>query len=186
VSLSQTTCKCDLTGATVPISSAFYNALIGTLWSKLHDIFDPNMEDPRVESLVQAFSTSLRPEIDAAWMVAGSMGDDLLPLLAEAFSRIRKSEGRASVMRYVGSSRESEVAFRMGAVAVQDRAYEVRHYGCALLAYSLANVVVLRSPGSGLEESVIETLKKWKCEPAKDRDGKPVPTIVPFQINFHL
>jgi hypothetical protein len=48
-------------------------------------------------------------------MVADSMGDDLLPLLAEAFSRIRKSEGRASVMRYVGRfSRESEVAFRMG------------------------------------------------------------------------
>jgi hypothetical protein len=41
-------------------------------------------------------------------------------------------------MRYVGRfSRESEVAFRMGTVAVRDRAYAVRHYGCALLAYSL-------------------------------------------------
>jgi hypothetical protein len=41
-------------------------------------------------------------------------------------------------MRYVGRfSRESEVAFRMGTVAVQDRAYAVRHYGCALLEYSL-------------------------------------------------
>jgi hypothetical protein len=108
------------------------------LWPKLHDIFGPVMQDQRVERLVQAFSTSLRPEVDAAWMVADSMGDDLLPLLAEAFSRIRKSEGRASVMRYVGRfSRESEVAFRMGTVAVQDRAYSVRHYGCALLAYSL-------------------------------------------------
>jgi hypothetical protein len=96
------------------------------------------MQDPRVERLIQAFSTSLRPEIDEAWVVAGSMGDDLLPLLAEAFSGIRKSEGRASVMRYVGKfSRESDTAFRMGAVAVQDRAYAVRHYGCALLAYSL-------------------------------------------------
>jgi len=86
------------------------------------------MQDQRVERLVQAFSTSLREEIDAAWVVADSMGDDLLPLLAEAFPRIRKSEGRASVMRYVGKfSRESEVAFRMGAVAVQDRAYAVRH-----------------------------------------------------------
>jgi len=50
----------------------------------------------------------------------------------------------------------------------------------------ITNVVVLKSPGSGLEESVIKTLKKWKCEPAKDRDGKTVPTIVPFQISFHL
>jgi prolyl oligopeptidase PreP (S9A serine peptidase family) len=40
--------------------------------------------------------------------------DDLVLLLAEAFSRIRKSEGRASVMRYVGRfARESEVAFKM-------------------------------------------------------------------------
>lgn len=96
------------------------------------------MQDQRVERLVQAFNTSLRPKIDAAWVVADSMGDELLPLLAEAFSRIRKSAGRASVMRYVGRfSRESEVAFRMGTVAAQDRAYAVRHYGCALLAYSL-------------------------------------------------
>jgi hypothetical protein len=95
------------------------------------------MQDERVEILVRAFSNSLRPEIDAAWVVADSMGDDLLPLLAEAFPRIRKSEGRASVMRHVGRfSRESEVAFRMGKVAVEDRAYVVRHYGCALLAYS--------------------------------------------------
>jgi hypothetical protein len=96
------------------------------------------MQDQRVEILVRAFGNSLRPEIDAAWVVADSMGDELLPLLAEAFPRIRKSEGRASVMRYVGRfSRESEVAFRMGKVAVEDRAYAVRYYGCALLAYSL-------------------------------------------------
>lgn len=96
------------------------------------------MRDQRIETLAKAFSTSRRSEIDAAWAFADSMGKDLLALLAEAFPRIRKSEGRASVMRYVGRfSRESEVAFRMGTVAVQDRAYAVRHYGCALLAYSL-------------------------------------------------
>lgn len=96
------------------------------------------MHEERAEKLVKAFSTSLRSEIDAAWVLADSMGDDLLPLLAEAFPRIRKSEGRASVMRYVGRfSRESEVVFRLGIVATQDRAYAVRHYGCALLAYSL-------------------------------------------------
>jgi hypothetical protein len=96
------------------------------------------MQDQRVERLIQVFSTSLRPEIDAAWVVADSMGDDLLPLLAEAFPRIRKWEGRASIMRYVGKfSRENDVAFGMGIIALQDRAYDVRHYGCALLAYSL-------------------------------------------------
>jgi hypothetical protein len=56
----------------------------------------------------------------------------------EAFSQIRKSNGRASILRYVGKfSRENEVVFGMGIVAVQDRSYAVRHYGCALLAYSL-------------------------------------------------
>jgi len=50
----------------------------------------------------------------------------------------------------------------------------------------ITNVRVLKSPGLGMDESVINTLKKWKCKPAKDRDGKPVPTIVPFQITFHL
>ncbi len=96
------------------------------------------MQDERIEILVKAFSTSRRSEIDAAWLIANSLGDDLLTLFAEAFPRIRKSEGRASVMRYVGRfSRESEVAFKLGTVAVQDRAYAVRHYGCALLAFSL-------------------------------------------------
>jgi hypothetical protein len=65
------------------------------------------------------------------------MGDDLLALLAEAFPQVRKAEGRASILRYVGRfSRESEFAFTMGISAVRDRAYAVRHYGCAILAYS--------------------------------------------------
>ena len=68
------------------------------------------------------------------------MCGDLLPLLAEAFPQIRKSAGRASIMRYVGKfSRENEAVFGMGIVAAQDRSYAVRHYGCALLAYSLRN-----------------------------------------------
>ena len=98
------------------------------------------MRTERVKAIVKAFSVSRRPQIDAAWEMAHSMGDDLLALLAEAFPQIRKSEGRASIMRYVGKfSRENEVVFGMGIVAVKDRSYAVRHYGCALLAYSLRN-----------------------------------------------
>jgi glycerol-3-phosphate dehydrogenase len=96
------------------------------------------MQADRVKTLVEAFSVSRRPEIDAAWELAHSMGDELLALLAEAFPQIRKSAGRASVMRYVGKfSRENNAVFGMGIVAAQDRSYAVRHYGCALLAYSL-------------------------------------------------
>lgn len=138
------------------------------------------MQDQRVEKLVQAFSTSLRPEIDAAWAVADSMGDDLLLLFAEAFPRIRKSEGRASVMRYVGRfSRESEAAFRMGAVAVQDRAYAVRHYGCALLAYSLRrdslpilNLLLKHGDRRTVEDAkaAIDAIKSKNHNFFKDRD----------------
>jgi hypothetical protein len=96
------------------------------------------MQTDRVNALIEAFSVTRRPEIDAAWEITHSMGDDLLALLAEAFPKIRKSEGRASVMRYVGKfSRENNAVFGMGILAVQDRSYAVRHYGCALLAYSL-------------------------------------------------
>ena len=96
------------------------------------------MREERVNTLLQAFCVSRRPEIDAAWEVAESMGDDLLVLLAVALPHIRKSAGRASIMRYVGRfSRGSEVAMKMGIIATQDRSYVVRYYGCALLAYSL-------------------------------------------------
>jgi hypothetical protein len=98
------------------------------------------MRTERVKTLVGAFSVSRRPEIDAAWKIAHSMGDDLLSLLAEAFPEIRKSEGRASILRYIGKfPRENEVVFGMGLVAIHDRSYAVRHYGCALLAFSLRN-----------------------------------------------
>jgi hypothetical protein len=84
------------------------------------------------------FNSTRRTEIDAAWTFARSMGDDLLPLLAEAFPQISKSPGRASILAYVGRfSRESEIVFRMGIASVQDRSYKVRHYACAILAYSL-------------------------------------------------
>ena len=96
------------------------------------------MPSENVTRLVHAFSTSRRSEIDAAWALAESMGGDLLVLLSEAFPQVGKAEGRASILRYVGRfSRESDVAFRMGITALNDRAYAVRHYGCAILAYSL-------------------------------------------------
>ena len=49
---------------------------------------------------------------------------------------------------------------------------------------SLGNIRVLKSPGLGLDENVVETLKKWKCRPPIGPKGKPIPVIVPFQVNF--
>jgi outer membrane biosynthesis protein TonB len=38
----------------------------------------------------------------------------------------------------------------------------------------------------GLDESIVKTLKKWKCKPAIGLGGKPVAVLVPFEFHFHL
>jgi len=47
----------------------------------------------------------------------------------------------------------------------------------------LTNIRVHKGPGLGLDESVVNTLKKWKCKPAM-KDGKPVLSDTPFQFSF--
>jgi hypothetical protein len=42
---------------------------------------------------------------------------------------------------------------------------------------------ILKAAPHGLNESSFKTLEKWKCEPAT-LDGRPVPALVPFEINF--
>jgi len=49
----------------------------------------------------------------------------------------------------------------------------------------VTNLRVVKSPGLGLDESIISALKTWKCEPVI-HDGKPVPAKVPFAITFRL
>ena len=50
----------------------------------------------------------------------------------------------------------------------------------------LSNLRVIKSPGLGLDENTITTLKTWRCKPAVGPNGKPVPVIVPFEVNFRL
>jgi TonB family protein len=50
----------------------------------------------------------------------------------------------------------------------------------------LTNLRVIKSPGLGLEDGTIQTLKTWRCKPAIGPNGKPVPVIVPIEVNFHL
>lgn len=50
----------------------------------------------------------------------------------------------------------------------------------------VTNPRVIRSPGLGLDDSTINTMKTWKCKPAVGPNGKPVPTLVPFEVNFRL
>ena len=50
----------------------------------------------------------------------------------------------------------------------------------------ITNLRILKSPGLGLDDQIIRTLKTWRCRPANGPNGKPVPVIVPFQVNFRL
>jgi protein TonB len=45
---------------------------------------------------------------------------------------------------------------------------------------------VLKNPGLGLEDSVIKTLKTWRCKPALGPDQRPVAVAVPFEVAFRL
>jgi len=47
------------------------------------------------------------------------------------------------------------------------------------------NERIIRGLPDGLNETTIATMKAWKCNPAQ-RDGKPVPTVVRFDVNFRM
>lgn len=49
----------------------------------------------------------------------------------------------------------------------------------------LENIRIVRGMPGGLNETVIATLRTWQCHPAL-KDGKPVPVIVPFAVDFRL
>ncbi len=48
------------------------------------------------------------------------------------------------------------------------------------------NISVVRKVGYGLEQSAIETVKKWQFKPAKGPDGNPVATVVPIEVSFRI
>ena len=45
-------------------------------------------------------------------------------------------------------------------------------------------IILLRGVGLGLDESAIETVKKWKFKPAVGPDGNPVSVLVPIEVTF--
>jgi periplasmic protein TonB len=50
----------------------------------------------------------------------------------------------------------------------------------------VTNPRVIKSPGLGLDESTINTLRTWRCKPANGPNGKPVNVQVPFEVTFRL
>lgn len=72
-------------------------------------------------------------------------------------------------------TKEAKAAKFEGAVLVE---------GVINLEGRITNIRVIKSPGLGLDDSVIQALKTERCVPAVDPMGKPIPAIVPLQINF--
>jgi periplasmic protein TonB len=50
----------------------------------------------------------------------------------------------------------------------------------------VTNVRVAKSPGLGLDEKTIETVRTWRCKAATGPGGKPVRTSVPIEVSFRL
>lgn len=50
----------------------------------------------------------------------------------------------------------------------------------------LTNMHLIKSPGLGLDENTLTTLRTWRCKPATGPAGKPVRVIVQFEVNFRL
>jgi TonB family protein len=48
------------------------------------------------------------------------------------------------------------------------------------------NITVMKKLGYGLDQSAIETVKRWKFQPAKSPGGNPVATVVPIEMTFRL
>jgi len=51
---------------------------------------------------------------------------------------------------------------------------------------TVANIVIIKGPGMGLEEKAIEAVKRWRFRPALGPDGHAVATIVPIKVSFSL
>ncbi len=45
---------------------------------------------------------------------------------------------------------------------------------------------VLKSPGLGLDDTTLQTMRTWRCKAALGPNGRAVRTIVSFEVNFRL
>jgi len=50
----------------------------------------------------------------------------------------------------------------------------------------VTNLHVVKSPGLGLDEKTLETVRQWRCKAASGPNGKPVRTSVPIEVSFRL
>ena len=96
------------------------------------------MDDARIRALVAQLDIANPAEENAAWNELKSLGDSVVPHLADQYPRARRWQQRvALVFHSIRFARQSNAAFQLGLNALDDRSYMVRYRACGLLAYSL-------------------------------------------------
>lgn len=49
-----------------------------------------------------------------------------------------------------------------------------------------AKITVVQGLPCGLTQSAVESVKRWRFQPARDSDGKPVQVLEEIEVTFHL
>ncbi len=95
------------------------------------------MTPDEIREQVRRLDTTSTSGEQQAWEQLRALGVAVVPYLAEAYRAFRKWQGRtALVFHSIRHARASEEAFRLGVEALSDKAAQVRHRACGLLAYS--------------------------------------------------
>jgi hypothetical protein len=96
------------------------------------------MDDAQIHYALKMFDTASTSAHEAAWASLKPLGVSVVPFLAEYFPRTKKAQGRvALIFHAIPFARESEAAFELGLLALNDKATLVRYRACGLCAYSL-------------------------------------------------
>jgi hypothetical protein len=95
------------------------------------------MTPAEIREQVRLLDTASAREESEAWERLRGLGAEVVPYLAEAYPTFRNAKGRTSlVFHCIRHARASDEAFRLGILALSDRATLVRYRACGLLAYS--------------------------------------------------
>lgn len=99
------------------------------------------MSLPAIDEVVSVYNQSRTNDIGQAERVLFQRHglEPLLPLLIEAYPRIRRGEGRAAILSWLTRyARSRPPVIALAQAALEDRAYLVRERACSILAYSLS------------------------------------------------
>jgi TonB family protein len=50
----------------------------------------------------------------------------------------------------------------------------------------IENIRIVKSPGLGLDEPIVQTMRTWRCKAASGPSGEPIPVTMSFQVGFHF